>query len=36
MNVRIASAAYAVPPDIEEVEAVLERERIEWRQHSLR
>jgi 3-oxoacyl-[acyl-carrier-protein] synthase III len=27
MNVRIASAAYAVPPDSEAVEAVLERER---------
>jgi len=27
MNVRIASAAYAVPPDGESVEAVLERER---------
>lgn len=27
MNVRIASAAYAVPPDDETVEAVLERER---------
>ncbi|MGA2005913.1 MAG: 3-oxoacyl-[acyl-carrier-protein] synthase III C-terminal domain-containing protein [Terriglobales bacterium] len=27
MNVRIASAAYAVPPDDEAVEAVLERER---------
>jgi 3-oxoacyl-[acyl-carrier-protein] synthase III len=27
MNVRIASAAYAVPPDVEAVEAVLERER---------
>ncbi|MFZ0771247.1 MAG: 3-oxoacyl-[acyl-carrier-protein] synthase III C-terminal domain-containing protein [Candidatus Sulfotelmatobacter sp.] len=27
MNVRIASAAYAVPPDEEAVEAVLERER---------
>ena len=28
MNVRIAAAAYAVPPDDEAVEAVLERERI--------
>ncbi len=28
MNVRIASAAYSVPPDIEEVETVLRRERI--------
>jgi 3-oxoacyl-[acyl-carrier-protein] synthase III len=28
MNVRIAAAAYAVPPDAEAVEAVLERERI--------
>ncbi len=27
MNVRIASAAYAVPPDVETVEAVLHRER---------
>jgi 3-oxoacyl-[acyl-carrier-protein] synthase III len=27
MNVRIASAAYAVPPDVEAVEAVLEQER---------
>ena len=27
MNVRIASAAYAVPPDEEAVEAVLQRER---------
>ena len=27
LNVRIASAAYAVPPDVETVEAVLERER---------
>ena len=27
MNVRIASATYAVPPDDEAVEAVLERER---------
>ena len=27
MNVRIAAAAYAVPPDEETVEAVLERER---------
>ena len=27
MNVRIASAAYAVPPDVEAVEAVLQRER---------
>src|ERR1019366_6430930 len=27
MNVRIASAAYAVPPDDESVEAILERER---------
>ena len=27
MNVRIAAAAYAVPPDDEAVEAVLERER---------
>ena len=28
MNVRIAAAAYAVPPDDEAVEAILERERI--------
>jgi 3-oxoacyl-[acyl-carrier-protein] synthase III len=28
MNVRIAAAAYAVPPDDEVVEAILERERI--------
>jgi 3-oxoacyl-[acyl-carrier-protein] synthase III len=28
MNVRIASAAYAVPPDVEVVEEVLQRERI--------
>ena len=27
MNVRIASAAYAVPPDVEAVEVILERER---------
>jgi 3-oxoacyl-[acyl-carrier-protein] synthase-3 len=27
MNVRIASAAYAVPPDVETVDAVLQRER---------
>jgi len=28
MNVRIASAAYAVAPDDEAVEAVLEREKL--------
>lgn len=28
LNVRIASAAYAVPPDVETVEAVLEREHL--------